>query len=172
MNAPETFLTAQLGDAEIRVPREAAVMAYLEQEIDRRRPITTVLTARTAERLQNAIDPPAIGAEWQGGVYAGLTLHENAVHRLVLLPGEVEAADHDTATSWARNQGGTLPTRIDQLMLWQNLRAQFQAAYYWSCEQSASVAESAWTQGFGFGDQGDWPKSGKTRARAVRRIPI
>jgi hypothetical protein len=45
MNAPDAFLTLNLGEAEVRVPREAAVMAYLEQQLDRARPLTVGLSA-------------------------------------------------------------------------------------------------------------------------------
>ncbi len=180
MNAPDSIFTVQLGEAEIRVPREAAVMAYLEQEMDRRRPLT-LLTAETAERINRAIverrqrvtDSLAIGAEWQGGEYAGPTVYDNAPHRLVLLPGDVSSVDWDRAMKWAEEQGGTLPTRIDYLVLLANLRTRFkQDAYYWSCEQSASGAEAAWLQDVTGGNQGYWLKSFKHRARAVRRLPI
>src|SRR3990167_8895127 len=77
---------------------------------------------------------PAIGADFDGGLYAGLTLYDGQPHALVLLPGECEAADWKYAIGWAEEHNGTLPSRIDQLVLWQNLKGQFKEAWYWSCE--------------------------------------
>lgn len=177
MNAPDSFLTANIGAAEVRVPREAAVAAYLEQELDRLRPIP-LATAQSAERLEAALEArthlaaPAIGGEWQGGMYAGLTLAQNAPAHLVLLPGDASDISWKGACEWARQQGGELPSRMDQLVLWQNLRGHFERAYYWSSEEYASDAEFAWLQNFSLGNQVSWPKSDETRARAVRRIPI
>jgi len=114
---------------------------------------------------------PAIGAAWQGGLYAGLSIHENHAVALVLLPGD-EELPWDAARSWATKQGGTLPSRIDQLVLFQILKAQFQEAAYWSCAPSAGSASYAWFQYFLNGGQDFSLKDDKLRARAVRRLPI
>jgi len=114
---------------------------------------------------------PAIGADYQGGIYAGLSLHENRPVALVLLPGDEELA-WDAAHSWAEKQGGTLPSRIDQLVLFQNLKTKFKEAAYWSCAPCAGYASSAWYQHFLIGYQDSYPKHDKLRARAVRRLPI
>lgn len=105
------------------------------------------------------------------GTYAGITIHDNAPMRLVLLPGDFEG-DWDAAGRWAKDQGGDLSSRIDQLVLWQNLRREFQQTYYWSAEQYAPVAGFAWFQNFNNGHQGLYRKSEKLCARAVRRLPL
>ena len=114
---------------------------------------------------------PAIGAAWEGGIYAGLSIHENHAVALVLLPGD-EDLPWDAARSWATKQGGTLPSRIDQLVLFQNLKVQFKEAAYWSCTPFAGDASYAWCQGFGSGYQGTGLKANELRARAVRRLTI
>ena len=38
--------------------------------------------------MEQAITLPAIGAEFQGGIFAGITLHDDKATALVLLPGE------------------------------------------------------------------------------------
>jgi hypothetical protein len=68
MNAPDAFLTLNLGEAEVRVPREAAVMAYLEQQLDRTRPLTIGLSA-FVDRVSAA--EPNIGDKGLYGIYAG-----------------------------------------------------------------------------------------------------
>ena len=114
---------------------------------------------------------PAIGAEYQGGIYAGLSIHENHAVALVLLPGD-EVLPWDAARAWATKQGGTLPSRIDQLVLFQNLKAQFKEAAYWSCAPYAGHASYAWYQDFTNGTQYYDRKGSQLRARAVRRLPI
>lgn len=115
---------------------------------------------------------PAIGDACDGGLYAGLTLHNNQPQRLILLPEDAEPMKWKYARAWAQKQGAELPTRMDQLVLWQNLKAQFQSTAYWSAEQSAGAEGYAWCQGFDFGLQTSSTITIKLRARAVRRIPI
>jgi hypothetical protein len=175
MNAPDELLTAVLGEAEVRVPRQAAVLAYLEQEIDRRRPLS-VLTTQHAERLDArivAIDAPAIGAEWRGGLYAGVTVHDNVPHHLVLLDVKPEKAlTWSDAKTRAEQLGAALPTRFDQLVLFKNLKREFAEAWYWSGDEYAGDADYAWGTDFGDGGQTFTRKSGKYLARSVRRVPI
>ena len=115
---------------------------------------------------------PAIGVEWQGGVYAGLSLEDERPVALILLPGEPEEANWKDALAWAEKQNGALPSRIDQLMLFKNLKREFKEAWYWSCEQYAGGDASAWCQLFYNGRQYSYYKYYELRARAVRRLPI
>lgn len=48
----------------------------------------------------------------------------------------------------------------------------FEATWYWSSTQYASVSDYAWSQDFGDGYQYYGRKGGELRARAVRRLPI
>ena len=105
------------------------------------------------------------------GIYAGLTLHENAPYQLILLPGDVEKTWED-AKAWAAEQGGVLPSRVDALVLFQNLRDKFQREAYWTDAPYVDDEGSAWYQDFGNGGQDYTRKSAKLRAVAVRRIAI
>ena len=113
----------------------------------------------------------SIGEAYQGGIYAGMSLHEGLPVELVLLPGDEELKWED-AKAWAEKQGGSLPSRIDQLVLLQNLKSEFKERAYWSSEHYAGDSAYAWYQTFSYGYQDDTHKGGRLRARAVRRLPI
>lgn len=115
--------------------------------------------------------PPRIGGALGGGIYAGLSIEDERQVLLVLLPGDEELNWKD-AGAWAEKQGGVLPSRIDQLVLFKNLKGEFQGRAYWSSEQCAGDGACAWCQGFTYGGQGDYLKSTGLRARAVRRSTI
>ncbi len=151
---------------EVRLPAKTLVRAMLNKCLE------VIPEDDVAESSPASAILPSIGAEWRGGIYAGLTLHENKPYALVLLPAEREEINWKEAIAWAEQQGGMLPSRIDQLVLWQNLKAHVQATWYWSCDPYAGYESSAWCQDFGYGGQGNDTKSAKLRARAVRRMPI
>lgn len=117
-------------------------------------------------------DLPEIGQPWQGGLYAGLTIHDNAPYALVLLSGERESVTWSDAKSWAWEINGVLPTRFDALVLWQNLKHEFKEEAYWTDAQYARDESYAWFQHFSTGYQDYYLKDGERRARAVRRLPI
>lgn len=109
----------------------------------------------------------------KGEIHAGIALKDGKPsHHLILIPGEKIGVTFDAAGAWAKKQGGDLPTRQEQSLLFANARAHFQAAWYWSGEQHASDSASAWSQTFTNGYQTSWPKDYKYRAVAVRRVPI
>jgi hypothetical protein len=113
---------------------------------------------------------PAIGAEYEGGIFAGVTLDGDQLAALVLLPGDFNGTWAE-AKDWADKEDGVLPSRIDQIVLFKNLKAEFKDAYYWSGEQHADAA-CAWCRDFSDGTQYWFYVSFRSRARAVRRIPI
>ena len=110
----------------------------------------------------------------QGERYAGLILNDQGKpsHHLVLLPGEAEDKTWEQALAWAAEQGGELPTRAEQSLLFANLKGEFQGAYYWSAQAHETNSSWAWFQYFGDGGQGSYRKSNEFRARAVRRLVI
>ena len=123
---------------------------------------------------------PAIGTAWasfdqtrggHSGIYAGLSLENERPVALVLLQGEIEANWKD-AIAWADKQDGDLPSRIDQLVLFKNLKSEFKEEAYWSGEPYAGAESYAWYQTFGGGGQTSHHKGTKLRARAVRRVTI
>lgn len=115
------------------------------------------------------VQTPAIGAELDGGIYAGITIAGNQPAQLILLPGD-ESMPWEKAIAWAEKQGGVLPSRIDALVLWNNLKDQFKKEWYWTDAQRAAVSSFAWIQSFRYGTQDDGRKDGGCRCRAVRRL--
>jgi len=109
-----------------------------------------------------------------GEAYAGLLLGDDGkpLHHLILLPGEAQDISWDGAMAWAAKQGGELPSRREQSLLFANLKGQFAEAWYWSSTQHAVYPTTAWVQYFGYGYQCSSLKSYEGRARAVRRLPI
>ncbi len=114
---------------------------------------------------------PETSIELQPGEhYAGMVLDANGLsHHLILLPGEAEDVKWADAVAAAKAMGGELPTRQEQALLYANLKAEFQAAWYWSCEEH-NDSSCAWYQTFYDGIQGYSHKSYAGRARAVRRF--
>ncbi|WP_109477658.1 DUF1566 domain-containing protein [Paraburkholderia sp. C35] len=110
-----------------------------------------------------------------GERYAGLVLDEDGTpsHHLILLPSDADGSSWGDATAWADKQGGGLPTRREQSLLFANLKGEFQSAYYWSNETHESDSAYAWYQGFDGGSQHFNHKDDTNcRARAVRRLVI
>lgn len=109
-----------------------------------------------------------------GEHYAGIILGKDGdpSHHLVLLPGDAESVNWKDAIAWATEQGGELPTRREQSLLYANLKEQFEGAAYWSAQEYDSAAGYACYQGFGLGYQGYHHKLLELRARAVRRLVI
>ncbi len=111
-----------------------------------------------------------------GEEYAGLIVGKDgeSSYHLILLPGQATGVDWADAKEFAAKQGGELPTRREQSLLFANLKEQFDSEYYWSSEQNASASDSdyAWFQSFGNGHQNLNHLSSKLRARSVRRLVL
>ena len=110
----------------------------------------------------------------KGEHYAGIALVDGVPsHHLILLPGENKKCDFKAAGAWAKKQGGELPQRREQSLLFANCKEQFpDGGVYWSGEQHASYSGSAWYQDFYYGYQNSGTTSFTLRARAVRRVAI
>ena len=128
------------------------------------------MNTTTASAL--ATIPAAIGAALAGGIYAGIMRGIDGApdEHLVLLPGAAEDVTWEAAGEWAKAEGGDLPTRREQRLLFINLKDQFEEDWYWSSEQAGPSL--AWGQSFFSGDQFNDYRSYEGRARAVRRLPI
>lgn len=129
---------------------------------------TATLAATTAHA---ATILPAIGAAFEGGVFAGITLHEDRLHALVLLPGDVSKYWRDAMT-FAEEQDATLPPRIDMLVLYKNLPKEFKRDWYWTSEVRPGFAVYAFVQAFAYGNQFYGHEGSDGRARAVRRVAL
>ena len=108
----------------------------------------------------------------EGEVYAG-AIGDTAgnIHHIILLPGDNADASWQQQKEWAASNGGELPTRLEQSLLWQNCREHFKQEWYWSADDNASSGW-AWFQTFGYGDQSLNLQYHQLRARAVRRLII
>jgi hypothetical protein len=125
---------------------------------------------------QTVIDVPSVSIALAAGeFYAGLILDGEGrpSYHLILLPGDVNGKSWADAKNWAAEQGGELPTRREQSLLFANLKQHFEQDWYWSNETNADYPAYAWFQGFSYGGQGNYRKDGSIcRARAVRRLEI
>lgn len=127
---------------------------------------TAAAAVQPAEEVTQA-DLPPVGTQWQGGLYAGKSIHNDTAVALILLPGENAGAKWGDASKWAADQQGELPSRIDGLVLLANLKAEFKEEWYWT--GAPDGADYAWYQSFNNGNQNYWNRNNKLRARAVRR---
>jgi len=133
-----------------------------------------------AQKVAAIAGVPRIGAEWQGGIYAGVARGVDGAndHHLIIAQVEPEPLAWPAAKKWAEglSAGGhndfSLPTRKEQALLFANVADLFKPTWYWSGEQHASDPEYAWGQGFVHGIQSYYRKGLDLRARAVRRLVI
>lgn len=110
-----------------------------------------------------------------GEINAGIAMKEDGTpsHWVVLLPNDKPDGNWHDAMQWATEQGGELPTRQEQSLLFANAKQGFEKDWYWSSQTHDDSSEWAWCQGFGYGTQSSLHKSyGNCRARAVRRVVI
>lgn len=108
-----------------------------------------------------------------GETYVGAIVKADGTgHRIVLLPGDNNAASWQAQMEWAKSIGGNLPSRIEQAMLFAYHHDAFKPTWYWSNEQHAANSGYAWYQLFDGGSQYYGYASSELRARAVRRVPI
>ncbi len=124
--------------------------------------------------LQVSEHPPALGAKWNGGVYAGVARGVDGTgdHHLIVLDQAPDEIKWQAAINWAESVGGVLPTRRELALCYANVPELFEKTWYWTSEQYAGVEASAWFQGFGSGSQNYGRKGLELRARAVRRLTI
>lgn len=107
--------------------------------------------------------------------YAGIILDREGEpeYQLVVLPSQDnKKLTWEDAMEAAKKDGGDLPTRKEQLLLFINAKHLFENEWYWSNERDASHSDYAWLQDFSYGHQTDHRKSIEYRARAVRRVLI
>lgn len=121
----------------------------------------------TEYRIEAVTIPLAAGEK-----LAGPILNEDGTlsHYLILLPGQADDVNWNAAREWATQQGGELPTRREQSLLFANLKHEFEERYYWSGEPHEENAGWAWYQFFFSGRQLYAGHCGELRARAVRRF--
>ena len=124
-----------------------------------------------SEQTQTTIafkDLPALGADLDGGEFAGITTKPDGTHWAVTkLPGYGEALNHDKALADAKARGGELPTKAVAALVVANLKVK--RGWYWTCE--TYDASYAWHFNSG-GYAGSYGRSAEGGALAVRLIQI
>jgi len=115
--------------------------------------------------MTNPTIPLADGERYIGGIVAadGTTTH------IILLPGAFKGT-WKKSMNWSAKQGGDLPNRVEQALLYATAKEEFERDYYWSNTDDESGW--AWFQYFYDGHQLSNPKNNELRARAVRRLII
>jgi len=129
--------------------------------------LATPVQSTTIQILEDTIELAA------GEHYAGAVLDANGQHRchLVLMAAKAEQdKTWQAALEWAEAEGGVLPTRQEQALLFANCKPHLAPRWHWSCEEHESDASYAWGCGFGYGDQYGNHKSYEGGAVAVRRV--
>ena len=96
------------------------------------------------------------------------------INHVILLPSDKYGRNWQYAMDWAASIGGDLPNRIEQAMLFDGFRDQFQKDWYWSNTTVDGRGDAyAWCQGFNNGGQiSDIKIDNYRRARAVRRVKV
>ena len=113
---------------------------------------------------------PAIGAELDGGEFAGITTKPDGTHwAITKLPGYGAKLNHDKALADAQERGGELPTKAVAALVVANLK--IERGWYWTCQVHESDASSAWdfySNGYTRGND----RSAQGGALAVRLIQL
>jgi hypothetical protein len=108
-----------------------------------------------------------------GEHYAGAVLDANGqhMHHLVLMAAKAEQdMTWQAALEWAEAEGGVLPTRQEQALLFANCKPHLQPRWHWSCEEHENDASYAWFCYFFEGYFVYDLKSYEGSAVAVRRV--
>lgn len=118
---------------------------------------------------------PKLGEDFHGGKYAGVTTDKTgAVYALILLGDKPEPTEltFQAATAWAEGlgEGASLPSRVESLLLFSNLKGEFAESWHWTNEPYSE--RSAWSQDFDCGYQDYDGHYYELCARSVRRLPI
>ena len=123
---------------------------------------------------------PVLGAEFDGGIFIGVTTLKDGTHAaVILLPNKAqERMAWDAAMGWAKEAGGQLPTRPVAALLYANAKDQFERTWYWTSDElqadtgDEDDASYAWFCYFYYGLQRFTHKSAEGAAVAVRLIPL
>ena len=178
-NTPAEKITVYFAGAELTLP----ALQVAELLVDR---------LRNNKVPSDAVVVPTIGERWDqyAGIYAGVArartdvdwangvAFPNVDYHLIVLDEHPDEISWTDAMAWAQrfedqvDPHAGLPLRAEQALMFANVPELFQKTWYWSREQYAGAAGSAWCQDFDDGYQYSSDKSACLRARAVRRVPI
>jgi hypothetical protein len=170
-------IIVQLGDAEVRVPPEAAARAYIEQLLTQSRPLEILHAEAVPAHLA-----PAIGQDWhgQGGVYAGIARGaKDGEDFHVIVPRMPKLkANHEDAIKHARevevdgHRDFELLNKAVAPICFGNVPELFEKDWHWMADTQDAAAGCAWIQDFTGGSQLWGRKDFRYLVRAFRRLPI
>jgi hypothetical protein len=129
------------------------------------------MTNATLIKSVQLTDLPALGTEFEGGIFAGVTTQKDGTHcAVVLLTKSEKDFNWQDAMAWAKEQDAELPTRPMAALLFANVQDKLQPEWHWTADEYD--ASSAWVCYFDYGFQYDLRKSYDGAAVAVRLIPL
>ena len=114
---------------------------------------------------------PALGTEFEGGIFAGITTQKDGTHAaVILLPDRAEDLTWDAAIAWAEKLNATLPARPVAALLFANVQPALSPEWHWTADEYN--ASCAWGCGFSYGYQSYGHERYDGAAVAVRLIPL
>ncbi len=122
----------------------------------------------------------SLGAELEGGIFAGITTLKDGTHAaVILLPNKAQGRmSWEAAITWAEEAGGQLPSRPVAALLYANAKPHFEEAWHWTSDTldqdtgDKADASYAWLCYFRDGLQCYYLKGAEGAARAVRLIHL
>ena len=115
-------------------------------------------------------DLPALGAEFEGGKFAGITTQKNGtLVAVILLPNKAQELTWKKAMNWAEKLNAELPSRPVAALLFANVKSELNPKWHWTNE--AYDASYAWLCTFYNGDQ-DYSQAWKKRCRQYDRKQV
>jgi hypothetical protein len=170
-------IIVRLGDAEVRVPPQAAARAYIEQLLEQSRPLEIFRAEAVSAYLA-----PAIGQDWsgQGGVYAGIArgAKDGEDFHIIVPRMPKLKASHEDAILRARevevdgHRDFELLNKAVAPICFGNVPELFEKDWHWLADTQDADAGYAWIQTFHHGDQYWYHESSHSLVRAFRRLPI
>ena len=127
-------------------------------------------TTTTAASIQFAA-LPALGTEFEGGIFAGITTQKDGTHAaVILLPDRAEELTWKKAMAWAEKLNATLPTRPVAALLFANVQPALSPEWHWTADEYNASYAGLCT--FHYGYQNYLHKVSELAAVAVRCIPL
>ena len=125
----------------------------------------TIITAVSLSSL------PALGTDFEGGTFAGITTRADGTHcAVVLLPSTSDDLTWEQAKAWAEEKGGELPTRPVAAMLFSSVKPALAPEWHWTADEYSD--SYAWFCNFLNGTQYGGHQGNELSAVAVRMIPL
>jgi hypothetical protein len=129
------------------------------------------MTNATLIKSVQLTDLPALGTEFEGGTFTGITTRLDGTHcAVILLPAKGEDLTWTAAKAWAQEQGGELPSRPVAALLFANVQPALSPEWHWTADEYN--ASFAWGCIFDGGGQSRSRKSAEGAVVAVRLIPL